>query len=50
MMKIYDFVVSILGPVPMELEFIYAIGTLFILFMLLWAVTIPYKLIYDWCK
>ncbi len=50
MIKIYEYVVNLIGPVPIELEFIYAIGTLIVVFFIVWAITFPFKIIYDWGK
>lgn len=50
MLKIYNFVVDIIGQVPPELEFVYAIGTIVILIFILLCIFIPFKIIYGWCE
>ena len=45
--KVYDMVVSLMGPVPIEFEFLYAVGVCIIFTALVWAVVIPFKLLYD---
>lgn len=47
MIKIYEYVVNVIGQVPSELEFIYAIATLIVIFFIMWAITMPFKIIYD---
>lgn len=46
-LNIYNLVVSIIGPVPMEMEFIYAIGTIALIIVLLMIVYFPFKLLSD---
>ena len=41
-LKIYNFVVEVIGEVPMEMEFIYAIGTIICLMIIFLMVYIPF--------
>lgn len=46
-MKIYDLVVDIIGPLPLELEFIYAIGVCIVLAAIIYACIAPFILLYN---
>jgi len=46
-LDIYNFVVSIIGDLPLELHFIYAIGTLFVLVLICVCAVSPFILIYK---
>jgi hypothetical protein len=48
MLDIYNFVVSILGSnLPVELTWLYSVGTLLVLFMILCIVVFPFFIIYK---
>lgn len=46
-LEIYNFVVSILGELPNELNFLYAIGTLFVFVLICYCAVVPYILIFK---
>lgn len=46
-MTVYNEVVNIIGTVPPELEFIYAICTISLFIMIIYCITIPFSILYD---
>lgn len=46
-LNIYELAKSIIGYVPMEMEFVYAIGTIFLFFMTILVIFFPFYLIYK---
>lgn len=46
-LKIYELAKTIIGEVPMEMEFVYAIGTIFLFFMIILVIFFPFYMIYK---
>lgn len=46
-LKLYDFVVKVIGDVPQEMQFVYAIGTIALLIIIIYIVYFPFKFLYD---
>ena len=46
-LEIYNMVVSIIGPVPIQFEFVYAIGAIFVFIMIIYCLVWPWKLVFG---
>lgn len=46
-LDIYNLVVDIIGELPVELEFIYAIGVLFVFVVVICCAVFPFYLVYK---
>lgn len=46
-MNIYSKVQEILGVLPVELEFVYAICTIILFVIIIWCAIFPIKIMYD---
>lgn len=46
-MKVFELVKEVIGPLPIELEFIYAIGVCIVLAGIIYACIAPFAYLYD---
>lgn len=46
-LDIYNMVVDILGELPLELHFLYALGTIFVLILVLFCAMLPFIVVYK---
>lgn len=46
-MNIYEFVCGLLGDIPLELEFLKAIGVIVVLVAIIWVVIYPFIFVYN---
>lgn len=46
-LKLYNFVVDVIGDVPQEMHFIYAICTIALIIIIIYIVYFPFKILYD---
>lgn len=46
-LNIYNFVVNVIGPVPTEMEFIYAIGVIIVLLIIVLMVYLPWAYLFG---
>ncbi len=46
-MTLYEEVKNIIGVVPIELEYVYAICTISLFIMIIYCITIPFRILYD---
>lgn len=46
-LDIYNMVVSILGDLPLELQFLYGVGTIFVLILVLFCAMLPFIVVYK---
>lgn len=48
-LNLYNAVVQILGEIPSEYHFVYAICTIILFMIILWCIVFPFKFIYESC-
>jgi len=46
-LEIYNLVVSIIGELPIELHFLYGVGTLFLFVLICFCVMLPFSIVYK---
>lgn len=46
-MKVYNFVVDLLGNVPIEFEWLTALGVIVVFVAIIWCAIYPIKFLYD---
>lgn len=47
-LEIYNMVKDIIGTLPIELNFVYGLGTIFVLIMIFLVAASPFIFIYKW--